>query len=64
MTDYDMNYRQKQINSVTLWGAAVDPHMSVVEAHDIATNVEETLRSRFGNETQTSIHIEPDTAAR
>ena len=42
----------------------VNPDMTVVEAHDIATNVEEALRSRFGRETQTSIHIEPDTAAK
>lgn len=33
--------------------------ISIVEAHDIATNVEKNLKQKFGNETQTSIHIEP-----
>lgn len=34
--------------------------ISIVEAHDIATNVEKNLKHKFGNETQTSIHIEPE----
>lgn len=34
--------------------------ISIVEAHDIATNVEKNLKQKFGNETQTSIHIEPE----
>ncbi|MGN1210688.1 MAG: cation diffusion facilitator family transporter [Candidatus Cryptobacteroides sp.] len=37
----------------------VSPEISVVEAHDIATAVEEALAGKFGPETQTSIHIEP-----
>lgn len=37
----------------------VSPDISVVEAHDIATAVEEALSGKFGPETQTSIHIEP-----
>lgn len=39
----------------------VDPEISIVEAHDIATDVEEALRERYGRQTQLSIHIEPDT---
>ncbi len=38
----------------------VRPDMNIVDAHDIATNVENALKGRFGNETQISIHIEPD----
>lgn len=39
----------------------VDPEISIVEAHDIATDVEEALRERYGRQTQLSIHVEPDT---
>ena len=38
----------------------VDHAISIVEAHDISTSVEEALKDRFGNETQISLHIEPD----
>lgn len=38
----------------------VDPQLTVVEAHDICTEVEDALISHFGPETQISIHIEPD----
>jgi len=38
----------------------VDHRISIIEAHDISTKVEEALKKRFGNETQTSLHIEPD----
>lgn len=42
---------------------AVDPDISVVEAHDIATNVENALRERYGRETQINIHVEPSADA-
>lgn len=42
---------------------AVNPDMSVVEAHDIATDVENALRERFGRETQINIHVEPSADA-
>ena len=38
--------------------------MTIVEAHDIATNVEEALTAKFGKETQMNIHVEPDKASR
>lgn len=41
----------------------VDPDISVVEAHDIATNVENALRERYGRETQINIHVEPSADA-
>jgi cation diffusion facilitator family transporter len=37
----------------------VDPAITVVEAHDISTEVEKGLRENYGDTTQTSIHIEP-----
>ncbi len=37
----------------------VDPGSSIVEAHDIATHVEENLKTAFGRQTQVNIHIEP-----
>lgn len=37
----------------------VDPHLSVVAGHDIASAVERNLCKRYGREVQTSIHIEP-----
>jgi divalent metal cation (Fe/Co/Zn/Cd) transporter len=33
--------------------------LSIVEAHDIATNVEDALRNEFGQETFISVHMEP-----
>ena len=41
----------------------VDSCISVVQAHDIATNVEHALCARYGNETQINIHVEPDVNA-
>ena len=38
----------------------VNPYISIVKAHDIATNVEHVLYARYGKETQISIHVEPD----
>lgn len=37
----------------------VDPKLSIVEAHDISTDVETALEAAYGSETFTSIHIEP-----
>lgn len=41
----------------------VNPQISVVKAHDIATDVERALYARYGNETQINIHVEPDVNA-
>ena len=38
----------------------VDHLISIVAAHEIATEVEKRLTERFGPETQINIHIEPD----
>lgn len=38
----------------------VDPQMSVAKAHDITEVVENSLRAEYGEDTQLSIHVEPD----
>ena len=38
----------------------VDHTISIIDAHNIATEVENALKERFGHETQISLHIEPD----
>ena len=42
----------------------VDPQMSVFDAHEIATQIEDLLYAKYGKETQISIHIEPDATSR
>lgn len=37
----------------------VDARSSIVEAHDIATRVENNLKAAFGKHTQVNVHIEP-----
>ena len=61
---HELKTRRNGMSFIIDAHVVVDPNMTVVEAHDIATNVEEALCGRFGPETQTSIHIEPDTAAK
>ena len=61
---HELKTRRNGMSFIIDAHVVVNPDMTVVEAHDIATNVEEALCGRFGPETQTSIHIEPDTAAK
>ncbi len=37
----------------------VDPSMTIVAAHDIATNVESSIKDRWGSATQVMVHTEP-----
>lgn len=37
----------------------VDPRLSIVEAHDIASDVEHRLRDSYGSDTLVNVHIEP-----
>jgi len=37
----------------------VDPKLTIVEAHDIATEVEIALKNVYGKDTYTAIHVEP-----
>lgn len=61
---HELKTRRNGMSFIIDAHVVVNPEMTVVEAHDIATNVEDVLRERFGHETQTGIHIEPDTAAK
>lgn len=61
---HNLKTRRNGISSIIEAHIVVDPSISIIEAHDIATDVEESLRLKFGEETQISIHIEPDKASR
>ena len=41
----------------------VDPDITVAEAHKITVKAENAIRNAFGNETQISIHVEPNEEA-
>ena len=56
---HNLQTRRNCISFIIDAHVVVDPSISVVQAHDIATAVEETLRAKYGPETQISIHIEP-----
>lgn len=56
---HELKTRRNGISFIIDAHIAVNPEMSVVEAHDIATDVEDALRARYGQETQINIHVEP-----
>ena len=60
---HDLRTRRNGMVFIIDTHIVVDPHISIVEAHDIATEVEKALRSKFGNETHINIHMEPDKAS-
>jgi cation diffusion facilitator family transporter len=37
----------------------VDPHLTVKQAHEVASEVEEAIRAAVGQETQAIVHVEP-----
>jgi cation diffusion facilitator family transporter len=57
---HDLKTRRNGISFIIDAHIVVNPEMSIVEAHDISTDVEEALRMKYGPETQLSIHVEPD----
>ena len=61
---HELKTRRNGISFIIDAHIVVDPSMTIVEAHDIATKVEEALMAEFGKETQLNIHVEPDKAAR
>ena len=61
---HNLKTRRNGISAIIDAHIVVDPSMTIVEAHDIATNVEEALTAKFGKETQMNIHVEPDKASR
>ena len=60
---HDLKTRRNGISFVIDVHVVVDPHITIVEAHNIATNVERRLRDKYGDQTQISIHMEPDKAS-
>jgi cation diffusion facilitator family transporter len=60
---HELKTRRNGISFIIDAHVVVNPSMSVVEAHDIATNVEKSLREKYGSNTQISIHIEPGVGA-
>jgi cation diffusion facilitator family transporter len=60
---HDLKTRRNGISFVIDAHVVVDPHITIVEAHNIATNVERRLRDKYGTQTQMSIHMEPDKAS-
>lgn len=61
---YELKTRRNGISFIIDAHIAVNPDISIVEAHDIATDVEDALRSRYGQETQINIHVEPSADSR
>lgn len=57
---HELKTRRNGISYIIDAHIVVDPHISVTEAHNIATDVENALKEKYGNETQINIHIEPD----
>ena len=61
---HNLQTRRNGISFIIDAHVVVDPTISVVQAHDIATAVEDALRAKYGTETQISIHIEPGCEAK
>ncbi len=56
---HDLKTRRNGMSIIVDAHILVDPTISIVQAHDIATEVEEALYSKYGKDTQISIHMEP-----
>ena len=57
---HELKTRRNGISYIIDAHIVVNPHISITEAHYIATDVENAIREKYGNETQINIHIEPD----
>lgn len=60
---HELKTRRNGISYIIDAHIVVNPYISITEAHNIATDVENALREKYGNETQINIHIEPDQEA-
>lgn len=60
---HELKTRRNGIAFIIDAHVVVDADISVVQAHDIATNVEVAIRKKFGPDTQLNIHIEPSSDA-
>ncbi len=59
MDPHNMKTRRIGSNIAIDMHIRVDKKLTIVKAHDIATNIEETLKEKFGNMTFVNIHTEP-----
>lgn len=57
---HELKTRRNGISYIIDAHIVVNPQISITEAHNIATDVENALREKYGHETQINIHIEPD----
>ena len=57
---HELKTRRNGISYIIDAHIVVNPHISITQAHNIATDVENALREKYGKETQINIHIEPD----
>lgn len=57
---HELKTRRNGVSYIIDAHIVVNPHISITEAHNIATDVENALREKYGTETQINIHIEPD----
>ena len=58
---HELKTRRNGISYIIDAHITVASTLSIVHAHDIANNVEDALRTKFGSETQINIHMEPET---
>lgn len=58
---YTHQLRTRQIGNVYAIDIHIklDPHLNVVDSHDIATSIENRLRAQYGCDTVINIHVEP-----
>lgn len=61
---HELKTRRNGISFIIDAHITVDSGISIVQAHDIATDVEDVLREKFGVETQINIHVEPASDSR
>ena len=57
---HELKTRRNGISYIIDAHITVASTLSIVQAHDIANNVEDALRTKFGSETQINIHMEPE----
>lgn len=57
---HNLKTRQSGPSMIMDMHIMVDHNITIVQAHNIATEVESRLSDNFGKETQVNVHIEPD----
>lgn len=59
ITAHNLRVRSSRLQSWAEVHVTVNPELTVKAAHDVATNVEITIREEVGAETQSIVHVEP-----